>query len=177
MAQQQERRGAPAEAREAEARQAQPGSVAVVTGQQAGLFGGPLFTLLKALTAVTLAERVHREHGVPAAAVFWIDAEDHDWDEVRACLVLDESLTLRTVAVPPHAAPPLSRVADVRLDDSIIATLDELERTLPATEFRSGVMDALRVSYTPGTGMSAAFGRWLEGLLGPLGLVVYDSSD
>ena len=60
-----------------------PQTVAIVTGQQAGLFGGPLFTLLKALTAVRLAERVRSEHGVPAVAIFWIDAEDHDWDEVK----------------------------------------------------------------------------------------------
>src|SRR6266545_2815382 len=53
-----------------------PKSVAIVTGQQAGLFGGPLFTLLKALTAIHLAERVRTEHQVPAVAVFWIDAED-----------------------------------------------------------------------------------------------------
>ena len=62
-----------------------PQTVAVVTGQQAGLFGGPLFTLLKAITAIRLAERVRDEHHVPAVAVFWIDAEDHDWDEVRSC--------------------------------------------------------------------------------------------
>ena len=52
------------------------GTVAIVTGQQAGLFGGPFFTLLKAVTAIRLANRVTREHGVPAVPIFWIDAED-----------------------------------------------------------------------------------------------------
>jgi uncharacterized protein YllA (UPF0747 family) len=86
---QQRRRGAPPEALAAANRLRDPDTVAIVTGQQAGLFGGPLFTLLKALTALRLADRVRDEHGVPAVAVFWIDAEDHDWDEVKTSAVLD----------------------------------------------------------------------------------------
>ena len=61
LAAQQERRGAPPESRAAAARLADPRRVVVITGQQAGLFGGPLFTLLKALTAMKLAEQVSRE--------------------------------------------------------------------------------------------------------------------
>ena len=92
IAAQQQQRKAPARAVEAAARLADPRTVAIVTGQQAGLFGGPLFTLLKALTALRLADLVARDHQVPTVAVFWIDAEDHDWDEVRACTVFDRDL-------------------------------------------------------------------------------------
>ncbi len=68
-------------------------------------FGGPLFTLLKALTTIQLAERVAADHGVPTVAVFWIDAEDHDWDEVRSCGVLDGDLNFAelTIGIPPEA--------------------------------------------------------------------------
>jgi uncharacterized protein YllA (UPF0747 family) len=130
IAGQQERRQAPPRAREAGRTLTDPRTVAVVTGQQAGLFGGPLFTLFKAMTAIKLAEQVSRDHHVPAVAVFWIDAEDHDWEEVRSCTVLDDTLTPRTVSLParPGAEP-------------------------------------------------AAFGRWLENVLGDRGLIVYDSSD
>jgi len=175
---QQEQRGAPPPSRAAAEQLADPRAVVVVTGQQAGLFGGPLFTLLKALTALKLAAQVSRDHGVPAVALFWIDAEDHDWNEVRSCTVFDEALTACTVALParPASAEP-APVATVKLDGSIMATLDELERILPATEFRSGLMADLRDAYTPGVGMAHAFGRWIEGVLGPRGLVVFDSSD
>lgn len=177
VAAQQERRGAPAEARQAAGRLADPRAVAIVTGQQAGLFGGPLYTLLKALTAVKLAARVERDHGVPAVAVFWIDSEDHDWDEVNSCGVLDADLERRVISIgtPPGAGE--GPVASVRLDPSVFAAIEILRTTLPATEFTEDVLGRLSEAYRPGAGMSEAFGRWLEALLGGLGLVVYDSSD
>src|SRR5262245_22345784 len=102
---QQRRRGAPPEAISAAAQLRHRDTVAIVTGQQAGLFGGPLFTLLKALTAIKLAERVRREQRVPAVAVFWIDSEDHDWDEVKTVGVFDSELRPARISVgdPPGA--------------------------------------------------------------------------
>jgi len=177
IARQQERRQAPTQAREAARLLADAHTVAIVTGQQAGLFGGPLFTLLKALTALKLAEQVARDHQVPAIAVFWIDAEDHDWEEVRSCTVFDSELTPRTVSLPARPGADPVPVSTVRLDDTITRALKELEAVLPATEFRGSMLDALRRAYAPGTGMADAFGRWIEDVLGPRGLVVYDSSD
>jgi bacillithiol biosynthesis cysteine-adding enzyme BshC len=174
---QQERRHAAAEARAAAAILADPKSVAVVTGQQAGLFGGPLFTLLKALTAIQLAERVRTEHHVPAVAVFWVDAEDHDWDEVKACRVLDAEQAPRLVSMGELPGARTGPVARVRLNETITAALSELQSVLPATEFTPPLLDDLRRCYEPGAGMADAFSRWLEHVLGPRGLVVFDSSD
>ena len=75
IAAQQAARSAPAASRESAARLADPATRVVITGQQAGLFGGPLFTLLKAITTMKLAAEVSREHRVPVVPVFWIDAE------------------------------------------------------------------------------------------------------
>jgi bacillithiol synthase len=172
-----ERRGAPAESRAAAARLADPRSVAVLTGQQAGLFGGPLYTLLKAMSAIRIAEQVAKDHGVPAVAIFWIESEDHDWDEVSSCSVLDGDMHRRTITLgtPPGAGE--GSVSSVRLDPSVMAAVESLRATLPATEFTDTVLDRLADAYRPGAGMSEAFGRWLESLLGPLGLIVYDSSE
>ena len=177
VAAQQERRQAPTRAREAGAQLADRRTVAIVTGQQAGLFGGPVFTLLKALTALKLAEQVSREHHVPAVAVFWIDAEDHDWAEIQACTVFDSDLTPRTVSLPSRPGADPAPVANVRLDASIDTALEEIEHLLPATDFRSWVLTALRRAYAPGAGIADAFGRWLDEILGERGLVVFDSSD
>ena len=174
---QQLRRDAPPRAIDAGRTLADPRTVAVVTGQQAGLFGGPLYTLLKALSALELAEQISREHQVTAVPIFWIEGEDHDWNEVRSCTILDESLTPRIVALPPDLMLEPGPVASVRLDDSIVAALDELERLLPPTEFRSTLVSDLRAIYTPGSGMADAFGRWLERVLGEYGLIVFDASD
>jgi bacillithiol biosynthesis cysteine-adding enzyme BshC len=177
IASQLRRRGAPAPALEAARSLADSRTVAVVTGQQAGLFGGPLFTLLKAITALKLAREVSQAHDVPAVAVFWIDSEDHDWDEVRVCTVLDDALTPRQVALPPRGPGDAAPVAEVQLDDAVVGALQELESALPPTEFRPALMERLRAIYRPGAGTAEAFGRWLEGVLGDLGLIVYDAAD
>lgn len=177
VAGQQRERHAPPAAVDAGRRLADPRTVAVLTGQQAGLFGGPLFTLLKALTALKLADQVSRDHHVPAVAVFWIDAEDHDWEEVRSCTVFAEQLAPERVALPARTAGDPSPVATVRLDASVDTALHDLERVLPPTEFRPSLLAQLRDIYKPGAGMADAFGRWLERVLGDRGLVVYDSSD
>ena len=174
---QQRRRGAPPEAVAAAARLRQVHTVAVVTGQQAGLFGGPLFTLLKALTAIRLAERVAAEHRVPAVAVFWIDAEDHDWDEVKACGVLDADLNLAEVTLGRLPGAGERPVARVHLDDSIANAVAALGSVLPPTEFSPALLETVGRAYRPGNGMADAFGQWLESILGPRGLVVFDAAD
>ena len=174
---QQRRRGAPPEARAAADRLREADTVAVVTGQQAGLFGGPLFTLLKAITALKLAARIRQDHHVPAVAVFWIDAEDHDWNEVSACDVLDAELHPRTIRLPPPPGAGDGPVGRLLLDGAVTAAIDELASALPATEFTATLLTRLRSAYRPGVSMSESFGRWLEFVLGEFGLVVYDASD
>ena len=174
---QQRARTAPPEAVAAGRLLRDPRTVAIVTGQQAGLFGGPLFTLLKALTAIQLAERTAAEHHIPTVAIFWIDSEDHDWNEVKACNVLDASLAPVRIALNDPAGAGDRPVADVQLDGSVTATLDLLAATLPPSEFTPSLFEGLRKAYAPGVGMAVAFARWLDSLLGSRGLVVFDASD
>ena len=177
IAGQQTRRSAPPEARAAGALLADPATVAVVTGQQAGALGGPLFTLLKAVTAIQLARKASVDHSCPAVAIFWVDAEDHDWEEVGSCTVLDEAFQPRTVTLAaPEGAGELP-VAALTLDDRIEQALSGMESALAATDFTPSVLQALRGAWKPGAGMADAFARWLETVLGPYGLIVFDSSD
>jgi bacillithiol biosynthesis cysteine-adding enzyme BshC len=174
---QQKARNAPPAALASSARLADPKAIAIVTGQQAGLFGGPIYTLLKAITTITLAKKIEQDHKVPAVPVFWIDAEDHDWEEVRGCSVLDPDLNVRTVKVGTPEGAGERPVARVALDASIQAALDDLKTALPATEFTSEVFEQLGKAYVDGAKMTHAFGAWIDALLGPLGLVVFDCSD
>lgn len=174
---QQAQRDAPTAARAAAALFADPKTVAIVTGQQAGLFGGPLYTLHKAITALTLARRVSAEHGVPAVAIFWIDSEDHDWEEVRSCTVLDDEPRPHTVRLGDLEGAGERSVARLVLDSEGQLAVDALEAALPATEFTPALLAMLRTAYARGRTMSEAFGRVLEHVLGPYGLVVYDAAD
>lgn len=173
---QQRGRGAPPAALDAAARLDDARGVAVVTGQQAGLFGGPLYTLLKAISAIRLARRVERVFGVPAAAVFWIDAEDHDLDEVRTCGVLDaeQAVVPTTLAI---AAPPGTPASAVRLGRELEPAFDALTAALPETDFTADLLAGLRRAYAPGRGLVEAFAAWLEHVLGGHGLVVFDAAD
>lgn len=177
VAAQQERRDAPAAAREAAARLADPRTVVVATGQQAGAFGGPLFTLLKAITAIQLSERTSADHGVPAVAVFWVDAEDHDWEEVRSCTVLDAEFGPKTLTLADLDGAGDLPIAALRLDERIEGTIDELSRLLATTDFTPWVDAAIRAAYRRGAGMAEAFATWIEAILGPHGLVVFESAD
>jgi bacillithiol biosynthesis cysteine-adding enzyme BshC len=172
-----EERGAPVEAKHAAAELADAAAVCVITGQQAGLFGGPLYTLLKAVTALQLARRVRQEHGVPAVAVFWVDAEDHDWKEVRSASVLVADYAVADVILADLPRAGTHPVASLVLDEGVDVAVDTIDTALARSEFTTEVLAALRRHYRPGNRMSTAFAGWLDELLGPLGLVVFDAAD
>ena len=81
---------------------AQPGTVAVVTGQQVGLFSGPAYTIYKALTAVKLANQLNAD-GIPAVPIFWLATEDHDLAEVNHTWVFDGDFHPAKVSVAPES--------------------------------------------------------------------------
>jgi len=170
-------RGAPREAQERAALLLDPASVAIVTGQQAGVFGGPLYGILKAVTAIQLARQVERDHHVPVVPVFWVEVEDHDWDEVKSARVLDSQFSVADVelANPPGAG--VLPVAQLALGDDVAAAIDRLASLLAPTEFTAELLARLRERYRPGVAMGFAFAGWLEDLLGRQGLVVFEADD
>ncbi len=170
-------RDAPAAARTAAASLADAATVAIVTGQQAGVYGGPLYTLLKAVTAIQLARRVRDEHGTPAVAVFWVDSDDHDWEEVRTATVLNAGLEVRPLALRDLPGAGTQPVSSLVLDDSVAGLHSALEAALLPTEFTADMMTRLRRHYRPGARLATAFAGWLDELLGHQGLVVFQGSD
>jgi bacillithiol biosynthesis cysteine-adding enzyme BshC len=142
------------------ARLAQPGTVAVVTGQQVGLFSGPAYTMYKVLHAVKLAAWLS-ENGVPAVPVFWLATEDHDFPEVNHVWVFDAShqpvkLEMRR---PANAQP----VGDIPLAAPPVSELRTVFQGLPYGE---EVADLVAQAYRPGATMGSAFGDLLRHLLG-----------
>ena len=168
--------GPDADADRATERLLDPASVAVVTGQQVSLFGGPLYTVFKAATAVALARRVEAVTGRPVLAVFWLASEDHDFAEASEVTV--GAATLRLPA-PPRVPGELGPGAAGRvvLDDRVLPLVEAAVAALPETEHATGVAAALRAAYAPGTTLADAFGRVLRFLFAGTGLVLLDPDD
>jgi bacillithiol biosynthesis cysteine-adding enzyme BshC len=150
--------------------------LAVVSGQQAGLFTGPLYTIYKALSAVKLAGCL-TQRGTAAVPVFWIATEDHDFAEVATAEFIGCDCRLASVGVPPEVHAENAPVGSVRLDDSIDETIKRLLDVLPSTEFIPEVEGLLRETWKPGAGYGEAFARMMTRILGRYGLILLDPLD
>ena len=150
------------------------GARAIVTGQQVGLFGGPLLTLLKAATAIARAKQATTETGVEHVPIFWLATEDHDLEEVDQVSLLSKNAveTLRLNA-KAHAAP----VGNISFDVSINALLDRASELL----HHAPICDLLRECYAHQPDKAAptfagAFARLMTRLFAGHGLIVMDAS-
>jgi bacillithiol synthase len=149
-------------------RLAQPGTVAVMTGQQVGLFSGPAYTIYKALHAVRLAEWL-TENGVSAVPVFWLATEDHDFAEVAHVWVFDAAhCPVKLTVERSNGARP---VGDVELGAVPIKELREALRDLPYAEEVAALVEE---AYRPGQTMGGAFGALLRKLLARFGILYVD---
>jgi bacillithiol biosynthesis cysteine-adding enzyme BshC len=174
LVRQQEARGAPrAAARAALLRDAR--AVAVVTGQQAGLFGGPLYVLYKALAALKTARLLEERRGAPVVAVFWVASDDHDFAEVRSASIIDEGSQIRTLRYSPIEEPLGQPAAMILLDETITKLVEELGQSLPPSPHREEMVRLVAECYRPGIALSEAFAGLLSCLLPEL--VVLDPSD
>lgn len=146
-----------------------PDTVAVVTGQQVGLFGGPAYTLYKALTAAKLAQQLNN-NGIRAVPVFWLATEDHDLQEINHCQVYGRGR--RPVRLESDSAAASGRPAgSVVIQESPLGQLRQtLAGLLHADEITSLVEDA----YQPGMTFGAAFQRLMERLLSGFGFIFVD---
>lgn len=151
-------------------------SVVVITGQQAGLFTGPLYTVFKALTAIKLAHELHKK-GVNAIPVFWIAAEDHDFAEVNHTRLVNREGQLVTITYTACSPAEGKPVGAVTLKDGITENIDELIAALPESEFTPQLAADLRESYQPGTGFADAFGKMMMKLFGKFGVVLINPLD
>ena len=155
---------------------AESDSLAVVTGQQAGLFTGPLYTLYKALSAVKLAECLS-QRGVKAVPVFWIATEDHDFAEVAWAEFINRECALYKVSVPAELHAEGSPVGGVTLDASISSVVDSLRKLLPENEFTGDFQKLLQDAYAPGQTYGDAFARMMSALTSKHGLILLDPLD
>ena len=152
-----------------------PTAYAVVTGQQVGLFGGPLYTILKTITTIKLSERLKQKYPqFDFVPVFWVEGEDHDFAEMNHISVLDaESQPARIEYLPGGVMPERNpgAVGELVFDESLSQTLTNLEGVLQKTDFSEEVIRKLKESYAPGRTFNQSFTGWMNYLFEDYGLV------
>lgn len=152
------------------------GAAAVVTGQQVGLFLGPLYTLYKAASAVRVAQALAAESGRAVVPVFWLQSEDHDLPEIAECRLpcaRGDALTLRVPAAPEDRVSIAHRVLPVE----VAVCLEQLRSELGNLPYAGAHLDRLEHYYVPGAGWAGAFAGLLAELFAAEGLVVIDPRD
>lgn len=154
-----------------------PGTTAVFTGQQVTLFGGPLFTFYKAGLAIKLAESNCRKLPGEVVPIFWLAADDADFDEVATITVPTAENKLVTLKYEPAVPIESQPMGSVQLDEKIVELLDSYEALLPDSEFRPALMSALRECYRPGVSVVTAFGAFLSRIFADRGLILIDPTD
>jgi bacillithiol biosynthesis cysteine-adding enzyme BshC len=151
---------------------ANPNTVAVVTGQQVGLFGGPLYTIFKALAAVKLA-KILSDRGTCAVPVFWFATEDHDLAEINVSWAFNaagqpESYT--TKSVNPTNGP----VGNIPLRD---IPLDAVRQTLIGMPYADEAIALAESAYKDGATFATSFRAFVETLLKPYNMIYLDPLD
>lgn len=153
---------------------AKSNTVVIVTGQQAGFFGGPLYTLVKTLSAIKWAEelaiRFPETNFVP---VFWLEVEDHDFKEIavyqqpeKPALLFQESENEAYFQISARKIPA-----------SFIDFLDHVISQLPETDFKLGLAEKLKAAYQPGNSYATAFLDLIRDWFADYGLLVLNPSD
>jgi bacillithiol biosynthesis cysteine-adding enzyme BshC len=156
------------------AKLAEPGTAAVVTGQQVGVLGGPLYSLFKALGAVNHAAELEKR-GMPAVPVFWLASYDADLKEVQQASVVSGAPEAKvgSLGLKDQARP----VGGLAIGPGAGKLVDDLAAALPDGPRKAELVAELRAIYTPEATFTEAFAKLVGRLTDQFGLVMLDPSD
>ncbi|MDT8340276.1 MAG: bacillithiol biosynthesis cysteine-adding enzyme BshC [Longimicrobiales bacterium] len=155
------------------------GGFVVTTGQQPGLFTGPLYALHKALSAVRLAEALEGVVGRPVAPLFWVASEDHDWAESNHAWIVGVDNELHRLALPEREGAGQRPLHRLPVGDDLPPLLDRLEALLPDTPLAAEAVALFRDAYGGGADVTlpGGFQRAMERLLEPFGVLFVQAHD
>ena len=155
-----------------------PRAVCIFAGQQAGLFGGPMMTLLKALAIAKASRALSTQLNRPVVPIFWIAADDHDLDEVNHTFLMDRQGALQRIDYngKPKTALPLGQI---QLEDGLSLEQPKqlFKETLGQTEFTGELYQLLDRCYNSHHTFVTAFGKLLAALTAEYGLVLFTPND
>lgn len=153
---------------------------AIVTGQQASLFGGPMYTIYKTITAIKLANLLNEKYSnynfVP---IFWMEVDDHDFDEVTSTNILNKENKFTTLKYDDGLEEETNRgsVGNIKFNSNIELTLETLESSLRDNEFKGNISFLLKDCYKVGNTFKESFKKLLFNLFDEFGLIIFDPQD
>jgi len=155
-------------------------TLAVVTGQQLGILGGPLYTFYKIITAIKLtqylSERYSDYNFVP---IFWLEADDHDFNEVRTIKIVDDSNSVLSLGYKDEIEEDdlKQSVGKIILDSSINDFFIKLDSSIRKSDFKLQILDYLKNVYKEGSSFKQAFRKLIFDLFDKYGLIIFDPQD
>lgn len=147
-------------------------ALAIVTGQQLGIYGGPVFTIYKTLTTILLAEHWQKKLNKPVVPVFWLADEDHDFEEV-AWFGIPGNDELEKVIYQAEATH--FPVSEYEFDGELTTFREAVKKHLHETDFSENLWDLFDNCYKTGGSFASAFAQMLDKLFGKYGLLIAGS--
>jgi len=151
------------------------GTLAVVTGQQPGIFTGPLYTIYKTLTAIKLARHITERFGVSAVPVFWNASEDHDFEEVRHVEFINRDNRVISLLYEPQADVEGKSIFDIPLEPPLTFLIDLMAGDTNESEFKPFLLNLLRNSISRCYSLADWFSTLMQALFNPYGLIILDA--
>ncbi|MGD8426203.1 MAG: bacillithiol biosynthesis cysteine-adding enzyme BshC [Balneolaceae bacterium] len=150
-------------------------AVAIVTGQQLGVYGGPLYTIFKTLGVIFLAQKLERRFDIPVIPVFWLADEDHDYEEVRSLNILNND-DVKGFELPPQKDHQAT-VAETKLPEELQSFRKNIKEALFNTDFSEDLWKIIDNCFRPGNTFLDAFGCFIACLFSKHGLVLAGSNN
>ena len=155
-------------------------TIAIVTGQQVGILGGPLYTIYKVITAIRLAKQYNEKYeGYNFVPVFWLEGDDHDFNEVRSINIFDAENQVLNIGYKQEIEDDDAKlsVGGINFDESINDFFTQFESNLRNTDFKIDLLLKLKSCYQSGKSFKQGFKELLFWLFDEYGLVIFDPQD
>lgn len=153
---------------------------AVITGQQIGLLGGPLYALYKTITAIKLCEKLSFDFpNYKFVPVFWMEADDHDFEEIRNIYILNKNNELVQISYDESFSPEKNygSIGNLKLDGSIENFINTLENELKESDFKTRMIEELRQVYYEKAFFKDSFKRMFFKYFDKYGLIIFNPCD
>ncbi len=149
----------------------------IVTGQQLGVFGGPLYTFYKTISAIKLADQLNAEYpDCNFVPVFWLEGDDHDFNEVRSFNIINKENNLANIGYleKKNDEDTKEGVGKIKFNEDINRVIEQLKENLRETEFTEEIIDELNSFYKSGESFINAFSSLMFSIFDKYGLVIFN---